>query len=302
MEGERRRVGLLVLNWNGLVVLPLCLDSLTAAAAESRHEVTLLLFDNGSTDGSQAWVREAQADWEILESDMNLGFAGGMNRGIEALVGRGCEFVCVLNNDIEADAGLIDPLVEALTAQSHRGASAPRIHYHGRRDRIWYAGGSVSRLAKIARHQGIREKAVGRWLEPCDTGYLTGCCIMGKAEFWRTTGGFDTDFELYAEDVDLSLRARALGWRLRYEPAALLYHRVGFSSGGASAPAKLRAQRRAVSKLLRRHVPPVLRPLARLGWGFYVSFAALGALGRGEGRVLGSLFASLLPGRRKGDA
>ncbi len=289
-----------MLNWNGSEVLPLCLSSLADAAARSRHDVALLLVDNASTDGSLALAREFHAEWEILESDMNLGFAGGMNLGLKHCLARDLDFVCILNNDVEAEPGLIDPLVDALLAESNRGAATPRIHYYDQRDRIWYGGGGVGSLSRVARHHGIRSTATGRWLEAVDTEYLTGCCIMGKAEFWRTTKGFDPEFGFYSEDVDLSLRGSALGWRLRYEPESLLYHRVGFSSGGGLAAGKLRAQRRAAVKLIRRHVPTVRRPLAYLGWGVFVIGAVLRALARGEGKVLGSLFASLLPAGRRG--
>jgi len=293
VEIERGKVGLIVLNWNGQEVLPLCLASLERAADQSGHEVSLLVVDNASGDGSPEWVRRERPRWELVGLDRNLGFAGGTNRGLEIFLGRSLDYLCVLNNDIEADIALIDPLVADLAAAARRGAVSPRIHYHEPREWIWYGGGKLGRLTRVARHEGIRQKAAGRWLEPADTGSLTGCCIMGRAEFWRQTGGFDEAFGLYAEDVDLSLRARALGWTLRYQPAALLYHRIGFASGGHLSPAKLRAQRRAVCRLVRRHVPLGLRPLAYLGWAGQVARGGGAALLRGERGVFVSLLRSL---------
>jgi GT2 family glycosyltransferase len=296
---ERRRIGLAVLNWNGREVLPLCLASLERAADASRHDVTLLLVDNASTDGSDAWAAAEHPRWEQLPTGANRRYAGGMNAALAHLLPAAPDYVALLNNDIEADPGLLDPLVADLEAEARRGAAAPRIHYHEARDRIWYGGGAVGRLSRVARHLGIRRRAAGRWLEAADTGYLTGCCILGRAEFWKTTGGFDEDFGFYAEDVDLSLRARALGWRLRYVPDALLYHRVGFSSGGGFSAAKLRAQRRATALLIRRHVRPALRPLAHLAWWGKAACSLASGLGRGERGLLSSLVRSLLPGKRE---
>ena len=288
-ETPRRRVGLVVLNWNGGEVLPACLASLDAAVTHSRHAVTRLLVDNASTDGSADTALGAHPQWELLRLDSNRRFAGGMNAGLQLLLARDLDHVCVLNNDTEADPDLLDPLVDALEQDPRAGGVCPRIHYADPRDRMWYAGGAVSRFSTVSRHLGLRKPAAGRWLVPAETGYLTGCCLMGRGEFWRSTGGFDESFGLYAEDVDLSLRARALGWGLRYAPAALLYHRVGFASGGGLAATKLRAQRKAVLHLLRRHVPAWRRPLALAAWGLHVLRGALAARLRGERGVGGAL-------------
>ncbi len=292
-ESPARRLGLIVLNWNGQAVLPACLATLAAAAAASRHRVELLLVDNASQDGSADWAASAEPQWELLRLPANLGFAGGMNAGLAHLAPRGLDYFCVLNNDIEADPGLLDPLVADLEADPRRGGVCPRIHFADRRDRIWYAGGAVSRASTLSRHLGIRQAASGRWLQAAETGYLTGCCLLGRAEFWRTTGGFDERFGFYGEDVDLSLRARALGWRLRYQPAGLLYHRVGFASGGPLATGKLRAQRRAAAALIRRHVPRWRRPMAQAAWGLHWLRALVGALGRGEPGVLRAALGAL---------
>ncbi len=292
----------MVLNWNGQEVLPLCLSSLEGVAAGSAHDVDLILVDNGSTDGSDLQAEREHEDWQLLRAGRNLGFAGGMKLGLEHALAAGADYVCLLNNDIEAEPGLVDPLVADLEEEPRRGAASPRIHYHDRRELLWYGGGRVGRLTRVSRHRGIRRKAQGRWLLPRDTEYLTGCCILGRAEFWKLTGGFDVDFGFYAEDVDLSLRARSLGWTLRYQPGGLLYHRVGFSSGGGTSAAKLRAQRLAMARLVQRHVRPVLRPLAYLGWAWHVARSTLAALFRGERGLLASLFRSLRSGRPGGVA
>lgn len=297
-ETPRRRLGLIVLNWNGGEVLPACLASLDTAVAQSRHAVTRLLVDNASTDGSPEAARREHPEWELLRLDRNRRYAGGMNAGLERLQGRKLDHLCVLNNDTEADPDLLDPLVDALERDSRAGGVCPRIHYAEPRDRMWYAGGAVSRFSTVSRHLGLRRPATGRWLVPAGTGYLTGCCLMGRAEFWRSTGGFDESFGLYAEDVDLSLRALALGWRLRYAPDALLYHRVGFASGGGLAAKKLRAQRRAVLRLVRRHVPAWRRPLALVAWGLHVLRGALAARLRGERGVGGALLRAMGSGGR----
>ncbi|MCP4548889.1 MAG: glycosyltransferase [bacterium] len=300
MESRTLKVAVVVLNWNGVEVLPLCLESLSRAAAASRHDMDLMVVDNNSTDGSCELLAEQYPDWELLRSSANLGFAGGMNLGIREYLERDVDYICVVNNDIEADSGLFDPLLIDLETEARRGAACPRMHYFEPRERIWYGGGKVGRLTLVSRHLGIRKKAQGRWLQAADTGYLTGCCLMGRTEFWRTTEGFDEEFGFYSEDVDLSLRASGLGWTLRYVPAGLLYHKVGYSSGGGGTARKLRAQRIAVGALVRRHRHPALQPIAWAGWSLFACRGALAAILRGEGGIVMSLFKSILPWGKRG--
>ncbi len=289
----KRKVGLVVLNWNGASVLPLCLETLDAAAAASSHEIGKLLVDNDSSDGSDLRAERAHPDWDILRTGSNLRYAGGMNAGIRAWLDRGMDYILVLNNDIRADAGLIDPLVADLEDGTPRGAACPRIHYLDRPLQLWYGGGRVSRLFRITRHRGIRRHALGELRRAGNTEYLTGCALMGGAAFWRETGGFDESFEFYGEDVDLSLRAKEAGWALRYAPEAMLYHRVGFSSGGGASEGKLRAQWKGTRRLLARHVGPGLRPLAYLAWAVHIGMAALKAMARGESELPASLAGAL---------
>ena len=282
MALERRKVGLVVLNWSGASVLPHCLESLEGASVASIHEIGRLLVDNASGDGSDLWAEGAFPNWDILRTGSNLRYAGGMNAGIRTWLDRGMDYILVLNNDIRVAANFIDPLVADLESGTPRGAACPRIHYMDEPLLLWYGGGRISRNFRITRHRGIRQPALGKLRLDGVTEYLTGCALMGKAAFWRETEGFDEEFEFYGEDVDLSLRARKAGWALRYVPASLIFHRVGFSSGGGSSEGKLRAQWKATRQLLARHVSPAMRPLAYLAWSTHIGLRALAALIRGE--------------------
>ncbi len=293
MALERRKVGLVVLNWNGASVLPHCLESLEGAAAASIHEVGKLLVDNASSDGSDLWAEREFPTWEILRTGSNLRYAGGMNAGIRAWLDGGMDYILVLNNDIRVDANFIDPLLADLENGTPRGAACPRIHYMDEPCLLWYGGGQVSRNFRITRHRGIRKAAVGKLRQSGATEYLTGCAIMAKAAFWRETEGFDESFDFYGEDVDLSLRARKAGWALRYVPDSLIYHRVGFSSGGGSSKNKLRSQWKATRQLLSRHVSPGMRPLAYLAWSAHIGLRALAALMRGEKNLPASMAGAL---------
>ena len=96
-------------------------------------------------------------------------------------------------------------------------------------DLIWYSGGEVDLSSGIIRHLGIRCKDGN--LEPLlkNTDYITGCCIFTHNTNIKKLKGFDDTFNMYCEDVDLSLRALNLGIQCVYAPKAIMWHEVSNS-------------------------------------------------------------------------
>ena len=106
-------VSTVILNWNGLADTVECIRSCQQLAYPHN---TLLVIDNGSTDGSVAGLRELFPDLKIIETEANLGYAGGNNVGIETALADGAEFIWLLNNDTTFDPAALGELVAALKA------------------------------------------------------------------------------------------------------------------------------------------------------------------------------------------
>ena len=266
----------IVLGWNGLQLTRETLDSLARCAVPEGWRLHLMVVDNASTDGSPAAIAAGYPGVELLALPENRRFAGGNNAGLERALAAGADAVMLVNNDVQADAGLLVQLLGALASHPGAGAAAPLIYHAAPSDVIWYAGGRCVTALAHTSHRGIRERDRGQYRAVEETGYLTGCCLLATAEAWRKVGPLDEGYFLYAEDADWSLRARAAGFALLFVPAARLWHQVSASSGGAANPWKIRQRLLANALLFARHA----RGLARLTWplAFLAQQAALWTL------------------------
>jgi len=220
---------IVVLNWNGAAEIIACLESLVAFLSP---ECRVLVVDNGSTDGSPEKIRQRFPAVELLCLPKNIGYAAGNNAGFRRVLEMQAEFVIFLNNDTVVDAGFSAPLFETLRLQPSVGIAVPKIFYWDRPDILWYAGGIVKLSTGLICHVGLRQKDAPVFNRPSSTGYATGCCFAMRCSDFAEIGGFDENFAMYAEDVDLSLRVRALGKRIEYVPSSKIWHKVSASLAG----------------------------------------------------------------------
>ncbi len=257
-----RTLAVIVLSWNGRDLTRDTLRSLAACRVPEAWRLRTLVVDNASTDGSPDMVRGEFPAVELLVLAENRRFAGGNNAGIARALESGADAVMLLNNDVLADPALLEKLLAALDERPEAGAAAPLIYFAPPSGTIWYAGGRCEPWLAHSSHRGLREHDRGRYRSLEETGYLTGCCLLARAEVWRKVGFLDERYFIYAEDADWCLRARAAGYRLLFVPTARLWHRVSASSGGAMSPWKVYQRLRANLTLWSRHA----RGLARLTW------------------------------------
>jgi len=284
MKGGRTVV--IVLSWNGAEDTLACLISLSKVRSP---EFTTLLVDNGSSDRTVSLVRSAFPDVEVLELPRNLGFAGGNNAGFASLRGRWFETVVFLNNDTIVDEGFLQPLVDALR-DAWVGIVVPKILYMDDPGRIWYAGGIVHPVTGLFRHEGIRMPDGPGFSKAGPTGYATGCCIAMRSIDFGLLKGFDDEFRMYGEDVDLSMKMRTTGRIVMYQPASRIWHRVSASSGGELAIGKQLRKSAAAFRIFRKHrmwsgflLYPLLLPFRSL-----VSLVRYGLFRRAAGRNSGT--------------
>jgi GT2 family glycosyltransferase len=214
----------IVLNWCAEALTAACIRSLQASDYPA---LEILLVDNGSPDGSGERLHEAFPAVSFLQTGRNLGYTGGNNRGIEWALERGRDHVLILNNDTEVAPDAVSHLVAAASGSGRPGAVAPKILYYQATDRIWFAGGDLSKIRVLGFHR--REGEPDRAGEPGAVervSFLTGCCLLIPAEVVRDVGPLEESFFAYAEDVELSMRLKAAGYELLYQPRARVLHHV----------------------------------------------------------------------------
>jgi len=221
-------ISVIVANYNGEEHLARCLGSV----AGSKLVTEVLLVDNGSRDGSLAMVRSGFPSVQILGQETNLGFAAANN--LAAKRARG-EALLLLNTDAWLEPQALEALFVRFEADPKLGLVAPRLRYpNGVRQFVWSpARGVIGEVLQRLRNPFEASSCVhGRLARGvallAGRTWYTAACVLVRAAAYREVGGFDADFFMYFEDVDLCVRLEAAGWRLAQEPTAVATHVGGF--------------------------------------------------------------------------
>lgn len=224
----------------------------------------------------------------------NPGYGGGVHRGIEQLEAAAKSgdaapaALLALNHDVVLAPGYLDACVELFAADEAIGAGGGPIHRDRLGGELWYAGGALRRLTGTVRQS--REPGDARRAR--DVGFIPGTALAIRPAAWREVGGFDPRIFLYHEDLDLCLRLRRAGWRLRFDPALAVAHRLGAATGSANA-SPLYLEQLTATRLAPFRGPYRLY-LALLHSGWVALRAARWALAGDRRRV-----AALLSGHRR---
>jgi len=220
-------VSVVIVTWNGRQHLDTCLPSVEA---QRDVGVETIVVDNGSTDGTADYVRSRYPWVKLVPLTANLGFAAGNNAGVREARGR---FVAFLNNDTSADPLWLRALLSGIDEANGFALMTSRIVYMHDPDVIDSAGDGVLRWGgAFKRHHGEPVSAAATTQEVF--GICGAACLMPRAVF-DDLGGFDEDFFVSHEDVDLSYRARLRGYRCRYVADAVVRH-VGSATLGTVSP------------------------------------------------------------------
>jgi len=251
------KVYIVVLNYNRRDDTLECVRSLYDM---DYPDFRVLVVDNASTDGSARAVREAFPRAEVIENQENLMYAGGNNAGIRNALSEGADWILLINNDTVVHPAMLTEMMRALEGFPGAGMAGPMIYYYPPKqdgpETIWYAGGVVELWMGLTAHRGIREADRGQYAGVEETAYVTGCGMLISRECIEKVGMLDTSFTMYAEDADLSLRAKKAGFKLLFVPGAVMWHKVSMSAGGEFGAYKLRHKARSNLLLFARHAKP----------------------------------------------
>jgi len=240
-------------SWNSLALLRRCLDSL---AGQAGHE--LLVVDNGSEDGSVAFLEERGVPHVALPE--NVGFAAAVNLGAARV---GAEAILALNADTVLEPGALAALARELGRDERLGGVQPRILQLEGGDgeaapdvdaaRVYSAGMAVSADGRAFEEGAGGPQRTPHLLEHEVFGVCGAACLL-RRELFEQLGGYDERYFAFYEDVDLNVRARIAGWRFAYVPEAVVWHvgnatwMTGFERPGAEN-ARLVARNRLATQV-----------------------------------------------------
>lgn len=252
-------VSLVVVNFNGGELLGQCLRSLLGT---DYPDFKVVVVDNASTDGS---VEEAERFFgsdsrvRFVRNSENVGHAEGCNIGARVTGGR---YLVFLDNDTEfVEGDWLWELVRVMEGDGRVGLAQAKLVLAEDEGSLDYVCVGVDALGTWAVTYGLREEMLKK--ESFEVlAASSGCCIV-RREVFDEAGGFDSDYFIYDDDTDLSLRVRLLGYRVLLVPSAVVAHRGGLLRGLNSGTLYHSSKNRARTTLKNFE-------LRNVWWKFYI--------------------------------
>lgn len=219
-------VSVVVVNFNGRELLRQCLLTLLDTDYPNYE---IVVVDNASTDGSLAEVERvfgSDSRIKFVRNRENVGHAEGCNIGARMTTGH---YLVFLDSDTEFRAeDWLWELVRVMEGDESVGLAQAKLVLAEDNGCLDYVCVAVDALGTWAATYGLKDEGLKENFEILAAS--SGCCIV-RREVFDEAGGFDSEYFIYDDDTDLSLRARLLGYRVLLVPSALVIHRGGVLRG-----------------------------------------------------------------------
>jgi GT2 family glycosyltransferase len=263
-----KKVSIVTVNYNQPAVTEALLDSIFKVNTYPHLEI--IVVDNGSKENHSKEWSEKYPGVKFMRSDVNLGFAGGNNRGIMEATG---DYYFLVNNDTEFTEGLVEKLVDTLDANPTIGIVSPKIRYHSHPGIIQYAGFTPMN------YYTARNRCIGQF-EPDEgqhdhrtgeTGFAHGAAMMVRKEAIQKAGLMHENYFLYYEEMDWCERIKKAGYVVWINMQALIYHKESVSVGANSALKEYFMNRNRI--LFVRRNSPMLAKTAFWPYFLFIAFS-----------------------------
>lgn len=218
------KIFVVIPNWNGADLIGACLRSLEAQSFKAH----IVVVDNGSVDGSVKIIEAEFPGVHLIKLPKNIGFAGGVNTGIHYALEQGADAVALFNNDAVAEPNWLKNLVETMWSDEKVGIVSCK---QMRSDKQYIdSTGDFYSIWGMPFPRGRNQLDTGQYDKPEEVFSAPAGATLYRGKLFEDIGLFDEMFFAYLEDVDVSFRAQLAGWKVRYEPSAVVYHHVGATS------------------------------------------------------------------------
>lgn len=200
------------------------LDCLSSLEGLEYQNLSTIVLDNQSSDGSVEAIHSAFLAVEVIELETNLGFSGNNNVGIQAAMAQGADWIYVINEDVVMDPDCLSWLVKIGESDPRIGILGPMVYHDDEPEMIQTAGGVMDHYWR-AWHLAQNELDVGQYVDPHLVDWISGCAIMVRRSMVEQIGILDDRFFYYWDETEWCLRAREHGWKVMHVPQAKLWHK-----------------------------------------------------------------------------
>lgn len=221
-------ISIITVNYNGLKDTCELIDTIPS----NDPSIEVIVVDNASNKDELSLIKQKYPYIKTIQSNKNLGFAGGNNLGIQEAKGKYLFFV---NNDTIFKEFNIRPLIQRLESSEKIGVVCPKIRFTWGEERIQYAGYTpLSKITVRNESIGFGEIDRGQYDTPHPTPYAHGAAMLVKREIIEKVGLMPEDYFLYYEELDWSMMIRRAGYKIWYDPACTIYHKESQTTGQES--------------------------------------------------------------------
>ena len=271
-----QEVSVIIPNFNGMAYLDGVLSGLEC---QTVRNFEVILVDNGSSDGSCAFVASSYPWVHMIELPENFGFCKAVNEGIKA---SRAPYVLLLTNDIEVTPDFIEEMLAAIRRHKKAFSCAARMIQFHDRDRLDDAGNYYCALG------WAYARGKGKDIHTCEKEEKIFASCAGAAIYRRKIfekiGYFDEEHFAYLEDMDVGYRARINGYENWYAPKAMVYHVGSGTSGSRYNHFKTRYSSRNNVYLIYKNMPLLQiilnLPFLIVGFGTKLLFFTLKGFGK----------------------
>lgn len=229
MKKNKGLVSIIIINWNGKKWLPKLFESLGKLTYK---QIEIVFVDNASVDDSVDWVVRHYPDTVIVKNSKNEGFANANNIGFKFAHG---DYIFFLNNDTVIEPDSVSLLVSALEKDPSVGGVQGKLVLMDHPDTLDSVGAYLTPTGFLY-HYGFGKKDTPKYETTLDLYTAKGAAMMFPKYILEKTvidgNIFDPLAFAYFEETDLCHRIWLAGFRIRYVPKAMIFHKMGATSSG----------------------------------------------------------------------
>lgn len=222
-----KKVYIVILHFGDINTTKKCIASLIKN--ERQYNKIIVVNNNVASISSKDFL---STTIHVINNNKNLGFAGGVNIGIQYALSQKATHVYLLNNDTIISSALLPSLLDVFSHSDDVGIVAPAISFKKNRKKLFDIGGKFNAFLGRTSHEEV-SKILDK--SPHKATYVSGCAMVIDSNVFRKIGLFDEKFFLYYEDVDFCLRAKKAGFLCAVNPSVVIEHELSKSAGKGSS-------------------------------------------------------------------